>query len=117
VKLLGSETVNGITERYWLHTGERGEDVITVETSEDVQRVFEAVRHQSEQKYKDFHYVASIPQTVISEICKVNAERWGIKPRDVFRELIQNRTNRAQKTWRLLTQGREYRQLQAKAYR
>ena len=47
-KLLGRETVNGITENYWLHTGDDGDDRITVETIHDVEPLFDAVMQKSQ---------------------------------------------------------------------
>lgn len=116
MRLLGKEKTGHVTEKYWLHTGDDGKDRITVETSEDVEPIFKSVQQKSQERTRDFHYVASIPETVITEICKVNAQRWGVKPRDVFRELMENETDRSKRVWRMLTQGRDYSKLQARSY-
>lgn len=117
MRLLGKETHGGVTDYYWLHTGDDGDDRITVETVEDAEPVFAAVRRQAQgQKSRDFHYKASIPGTVIGEICRLSAPQWGVSTNEVFRELMTNKTDRAQKVWRMLTEGRDYNKLQAKTY-
>lgn len=115
-RLLGTEKNGHITEKYWLHTGDDGSDRITVETSEDVEPIFRSVAQKAAERTHDFHYVASIPETVITEICKVNANRWGVRAGEVFRELMENKTDRAKGVWRILTQSREYSKLQARSY-
>lgn len=112
-RLLGKEKNGHRTDYWWLHAGDDGADRITIETVEDVEPVFDAVKRRKDlPQSKDFHFKASIPQTVIDEVCRINAARWGINPYQVFSELMQNKTDRAQGIWRLLTEGRDFRKFQ-----
>lgn len=113
MKLLDSQRVGQRTEKWWLHTGDYGEDQITVEIVEDVEPIFERVKRQRDAGNKgDFRFVASIPPTVIDEACRINAKTWGIRPGQVFQELMTNKTDRAKSVWRTLTHGRDYRKFQ-----
>jgi hypothetical protein len=114
MRLLGEEKVGALTERWWLHTGDDGKDRITVQTVEDVESVLDANRRA----YNDapqafgrgaFHKVASIPEVVIGEVCRIHAERWGCGQAEVFRELMTNKTDRAQRVWRNLLNAQEFR--------
>jgi hypothetical protein len=113
VKLLGQERIGNAVEKYWLHSDGMGRDQITVETVEDVEPVFKKVRQLSEERHKDLRYKASIPGVVISEVCRSMAPVWGVKRREVFRELVENKTDRAKKVWKMLTEARDYRKFQA----
>lgn len=117
-RLLGQEYQGrGVFQKYWLHTGDNGDDHITVENVQDVEPIFESVKRQAQgPQGKDARLVAKIPETVITEVCKVHAKMWGVKPREVFAELMRAKTDRSQKIWRMLTQGRDYSKLQAKTY-
>jgi hypothetical protein len=91
-KLLGTELNYPRTDRYWLHTGDKGQDCITVETVEDVEPVIEANKAQ----YNDpsptqdglGRKVASIPGVIIMELCRIN--------KISFRELMLGKTERSQ---------------------
>lgn len=114
-RLLGQEVNGGRIDRWWLHTGDDGSDRITVETIEDVEPVIDAVKRRRELPNSgDFRHVATIPRTVIDEVCRVNAATWGVQPYQVFAELMANKTDRARGVWRLFTQGRDYRRFQYK---
>lgn len=113
-RLLGQERNGDRMDRWWLHSGDDGKDRITVETIEDVEPVFKAVQaHREAPKSKDFRHVASIPQTVVDEVCRVNAKIWGINSAQVFAELMDNKTDRAQSIWRMLTKGSDYAKFQS----
>lgn len=113
-KLLGTERNGAAVDKWWLHTDDFGNDVITVETVEDVEPVFEKVRAiRDRPKGKDFRHVASIPVTVIDEMCRIHAAIWGISRREVFAELMLGKTDRAQSMLRVLTHGRDYRKFQS----
>ena len=60
---------------------------------------------------------ARIPITMMDEAAKISAAEWGITPREAFGEIVKQKTDRAKRVLRLLTDGRDYRKLQAKAYR
>lgn len=101
------------TEKWWLHTGDYGDDQITVEIVEDVEPIVERVKRQRDLPNKGgFRHVASIPPTVIDEACRLNAKRWGMRAGEVFNELMANKTDRAQGVWQMLCQGRDYRKFQ-----
>lgn len=113
-RLLGTEVNGHRIDKWWLHSGDDGKDCITVETIEDVEPVFKAVQmHREAPKSKDFRHVASIPQTVIDEICRLKAQLWGVRPADVFAELMAAKTDRSQSIWRVLTKGRDYAKFQS----
>lgn len=116
MKLLGTEVVGGRTEKYWLHTGDDGTDRITVEITQDAEPIIESVRGMSESPGKDFRFKARIPSTIIEELCRVYAPQWGVKVSEAYRELVRGKTNRAKRLWKMLTEGRDYRRLQAKAW-
>lgn len=117
MRLLGQEWVGGRLERTWLHTGDDGKDRITVETVQDVAPVFKSVRHRTENDSKDFRFKAEIPGTMIEDAARINAPLWGVPRREAFREIVANKTDRAKAVWKTFTQGRDYRKLQAKAWR
>lgn len=113
MRLLGEERHGSTRERWWLHPGDDGDDRITVETVEDVEPVLDANKrafNEAPKSWKgDMHKVASIPSVVITELCRIHAERWGCSRSQVFRELMGNKTDRAQKVWRYLLNAPEFR--------
>lgn len=113
-RLLSTENVGGRVEKWWLHLGDDGKDRITIETVQDVAPVFDAVaRRRGQPKGRDLRYVATIPATVIEELCRIESTRWGVPVSEAFREVMLNKTDRAQRIWNDLLQGRDYRKLQA----
>lgn len=114
-RLLHTENVGGRLERWWLHSGEGPKhNAITVETIQDVEPVFDAVaRKRNLPKGKDFRYVAHVSGVVIEEVCKIKAALWGVRHADAFREIMNNKTDRAQQVWAELLRGRDYRKFQA----
>ena len=115
-RLLSQEIVGGRVNRFWLTTGDSPKhNAIAVETVQDVEPVFEAVQRQRDMpKGKDFRHVATIPGTVIEEVCKIKAALWGVRKADAFREVMGNKTDRAKQVWADLLRGRDYRRFQAK---
>jgi len=75
VKLLGSETILGATENWWLHLGEDGREKITVETVVDVEPYLKRTKAQYASATTDFkgelHAMAEIPTVVLQEWAKV----------------------------------------------
>lgn len=113
-RLLATEVNGQRVDRWWLHTGDHGQEQITVQTVEDVEPIFDRVkRHREKGRGGDFRHVASIPPTVVDEACRVNAKLWGIRPSEVFQELMANDTDRAKGVWQTLTRGRDYRKFQS----
>ena len=117
MKLLWAEKNGAIVEKAWAHTGGNGNDAVTIETCQDVAPVFESVKRKKQMgQGKDFRHKADIPLNLINETCYKTAALWGVQPADVMAELMNGKTDRAKKVWKLLTEGRDFRKLQAKAY-
>lgn len=115
MKLLGQENVGGRIHKWWLHTDAYGNDAITVETVQDCEPVIQYVKqlNESYNPKSAFRHKATIPVTVLEEMCRVKAKEWGVRPVEAFKEIYAGKTNRAQKVMRTLTEGRDYRKLQA----
>lgn len=114
MKLLGREAIGDRIENWWLHTGDDGKDRITVETVQDVEPIFDDVaRKRHLPKGKDIRFLATIPATVVEEVCRIKASLWGVRVSDAYREVIENKTDRAKQIWAELLRGRDYRKFQA----
>ena len=118
MRLLGIEQLDGRLEKAWSHVGDDGRQKITIEIVQDVAPILRSIERQAkEQSSKsDLHFKASIPVTMIDDASKINAKLWGITVKDAFSELIQQKTDRAKRALKLLTEGRDFRKLQAKNY-
>lgn len=114
-RLLGTEIRGDCVDRYWLHVGDDGLEKITVQTTQESDPVIARVKKISDQSNSrnSFRLKASIPGTMVDEICRVNASLWGIPKREVFAEMVAAKTDRSQRIWRMLTEGRDFRKLQA----
>jgi hypothetical protein len=90
-KLIGTEVNGPRIDKYWLHVGEDGREKITVETTEDAEAVIENNKEQYNNPVRTdgLRKVASIPGTVIMELCRIN--------KISFRELMMSKTDRAQR--------------------
>ena len=84
-------------------------DRITVQTVQDVEPIIERVQGRTELSKGDFKYKASIPSTIVEELCRVYAGHWKIQPHQVLAELMTAKTKRAQRCWKMLTEGRDFR--------
>lgn len=117
-KLLDQTNVGGRVEKTWLHTGEDGRDKITVEHQQNVDPVMDYTKHLAQnQKRSDFAtYKATISFTHIDDMSKQCAKHWGVTVKDAFQEIMGGRTNRAQAALKVLTEGRDFRKLQAQYY-
>lgn len=114
-RLLGSEVIGDRTEYWWYHTGPEGQPQVTVQTVQDVEPIFDAVKQRRDSpKDKDLRFKASIPATVLEEACRIAAQVWNVRPHVVFREVMEGKTDRAQLVMRTLTEGRDFRKFQAK---
>lgn len=90
-KLLGTEVNGPRLDRYWEHIGDDGRGKITVETIEDVEPVIEANKvayNEPQGKNDGLKKVASIPGTIIMELCRINEISFG--------ELMLGKTDRSQ---------------------
>ena len=112
-KLLHTENIGGGRfERWWLHTDDVGDDVITVETTQDVEPIFKRAKMLSQINNKDLHFVASIPCNVIDEICRIKAVEWGMHAADVLQELTASKTDRCKKIWKMLCYDSDFKKFQ-----
>ena len=116
MKLLGVENIGGRIQKDWLHTGDDGKPRITTETVQDVEPVIRATKVQSDAslgKRGFLRFKANIPFTLIEDMCKASAPQWGVTVREAFAEVMQGKTDRAQRLIRTITEGRDFRKLQA----
>lgn len=116
MKLLGTERNGDLADRYWLHQGDDGNDKITIETVQDVEPSMTRARNLKGTGGKDFRFKASVPGVLIDRVSKLSAKQWGIRSNDAFREIMEAKTQRAKKVWKLLTEGREFSKFQARSY-
>lgn len=110
-KLLGVTNIGGRLERDWMYYGDGGKRMFATEVVQDVEPVFDYVKRERK-KDPDQRYAATIPSTVIEDLAKINAQQWGIRKQDAFREIMAGKTDRAQKVMRELLYGRDYRKFQ-----
>lgn len=116
-RLLGVEKHGALITRDWLHYGDHGQKQITSETTQDVAPIIGKVKSIAQtQNSKDSKYLGSVPFVMVDDFCQKHAKLWGMKPREVMRELTQNKTDRAKAFWANQLKGRDYRKLQAKSY-
>jgi hypothetical protein len=115
-KLLGVENIGGRIQRDYLHVGDDGKEKITTVTTQDVEPIIRATKMQSDAslgKRGFLRFKANIPFTLIEGMCKASAPLWGVSVREAFSEVMQGKTDRAQRLIRTITEGRDYRKLQA----
>jgi hypothetical protein len=117
--LLGIEKLGNRIARDWLHWGEDGRKKITTEITEDVAPVFEQVKAvaQTQTRKGMLRLKCSIPFTVMEDAAKVNGAHWGISTADAYREIVQQKTDRAKQALKLLAESRDYNKFHAKTYR
>lgn len=113
-RLLGSEWIFGRLHKHWMHYGDDGRKKLTVETKQNATPVLDHVKRLNElSPGKDFRYKATITFTDMDRVAKESGVKWGITTKDAFAELMSGSTDRAQKALRELTDGRDFRKLQA----
>ena len=118
-RLLGQEWIGGRLRKDWLHVGEDNRDKITTEIIQAVDPVFESIKRsaQMEKPKAQFRLKARIPSTLLEDTAKTSAALWGVKYLDAFAEIMQQKTDRAKKALKILTDGSDYSKIQAKTYR
>jgi hypothetical protein len=118
MKLLGVEKSGPLVHKDYLHVGDDGKDRITTVTQQDAAPVIRDVKKiaQSANSKSDLRYIGSVPVNLINEACRQASVSWGVQPREAFAEIIQAKTDRSKKLWLTLTEGRDFRKLQAKHY-
>ena len=115
-RLLGVENIGGRISKDWLHVADSGREVITTEIVQDVEPIIRATKQMSDAAlgHRGFmRFQANIPQTLLEDMCRIAAVESGETMKDVFAEVMQGDTPRAQRIMRTLTQGRDFRKLQA----
>lgn len=116
-RLLRTEKVGARTEKDWLHYGEDGKKKITTEVTEDASKTFDKVKILSNARQsKDLQYKCSIPGTLLEQTAKISANLWGVSVREAFSEILTCKTDRGKKALKEITDGIDYRKLQAKNY-
>lgn len=117
MKLLDQEIIlPGVVQKTWRHTDGAGNDNITVENVQDVEPIFNQVKLGAQANSKDMPLLAQIPVVVIEETSRVCATNWGMRVKDAYAEIVNNKTGRAKQVWAILVTGRDYRKLQTKHY-
>lgn len=115
-RLLGVENIGGRVQKDWLHFGDDGRKKITTETVQAVDPVIRATKAMSDSQQGRrgwIRFKANILATVFEDMCKASASAWGCTVREAFKEVMEGKTDRAQRLMLTLTQGRDFRQLQA----
>lgn len=103
---------DGVVQRWHRHTGDQGQPQLTVESVADVEPAFKEARLRSNDAGKPFRFKGLVHRTVLDEVAKINAQRWGVTVGAAFREIMQGRTDRAKDVWRMLATDRDYRKFQ-----
>jgi hypothetical protein len=115
-RLLGVENIDGRISKDWLHVGDDGRDKITTETVQDVEPIIRATKQMSDAQLgrRGFmRFQANIPSVLLEDMCKAAAIASNQTTKEVFEEVMLGKTDRAQRIMRTLTEGRDFRKLQA----
>jgi len=115
-RLLGTEDIGGRISKDWLHLDDSGREVITTETVQDVEPIIRATKQMSDAQlgHRGFmRFKSNIPYTLIEDMCRVAALESNQAVKDVYAEVMKGETDRAQRILRTLTEGRDFRKLQA----
>lgn len=117
--LLSQEWNDGRLEKTWLHIGDDGRKKITVEVLQDVVPVMESAKTlaQNADRKSMLRFKAHVTSTQLEAACRIEAKLWGVKFHECFREVMQNKTDRAKRVWKTLTEGSDHAKLQARYYR
>lgn len=107
MKLLGAEiSPTGVLEKHWMHTDGQGNDQITVQRIQDVTPILESNREQFNSapgafdRKSDLRKVAEIPVVVIEELLRLH--------QITFKELMDQKTEKAVRIWNELLNGRDF---------
>jgi hypothetical protein len=115
-RLLGVENIGGRISKDWLHVGDDGRKKITTEITQDVAPVIRATKQMSDAQIGQrgaLRFKSNIPITLLEDMCKAAAIASNEQTKDVLAEVMLGETERAQRIMRTLTEGREFRKLQA----
>lgn len=116
-KLLSQTNIGGRLEKTWMHSGSHGQKQFTIEVVQDVAPVLKRLEREAKHNsFRDFKLKADLPLTMIDDLSKISAKTWGISVREAFSEIMSQKSDRGRKALKLLTEGRDYRKLQAKHY-
>lgn len=117
--LLDKEWVGGRLERTWSDIGDNGKRRFVHETVQDVEPAMDDAKLHA-QNHKDSvlgRFVANVTGVQLEEACRIECKLWGVSFRECFSEVMQSKTDRAQRVWRMLTKGRDFAKLQASYWR
>lgn len=115
-RLLGVENIGGRISKDWLHVGDDGREKITTETVQDVEPIIRETKQISDAQLGRRGFMrlkANIPMTLLEDMCRASAEAWGCSAKEAISEVMLGKTDRAQRIIRTLTEGRDFRKLQA----
>src|SRR5262245_28056923 len=117
--LLSQEWVGGRLERTWSHWGDDGRKKVTHEVVQDAEPVIDNAKMlaQNQSSESFLRFKANVTGTQLEDACKIESKLWGVKLHECFREVMQNKTDRAQRVWRLLTEGSDFAKLQARHWK
>lgn len=119
-KLVAVEQIGGGRfERWWTHEGDDGRKKLTVETVQDAEPAIDNAKALAENTDRKslLRFKANVTATQLEEACRIAAKLWGQPFPETFREVMQAKTDRAKSVWRNLTEGRDFRKLQAKHWK
>lgn len=117
--LLSKEFVGGRLEKTWAHWGDDGRKKVTHETIQDCEPAIENAKMlaQNQSSKSILRFKANVPGVMVEDACRIQCKLWGVKFHECFREVMQGRTDRAQRVWRTLTEGSDYSKLQARHWK
>ena len=116
MRTLGVERRGDVVDTYYQHLGDDTRKKITIQSVQDVEPIMEQIKAEAQNAMKGFRLKARLPAVVIDEACKVCARIWRISVKDAFSEILNQKTDRAKHALKVLTEGRDFRKLQAKHY-
>lgn len=116
MRTLGIQRRGDIVDTYYQHLGADNRKKITIQSVQDVEPIMEQVKVEAQNQMKGFRLKAKLPAVVIDEACKVCAKVWNISVKDAFSEILTQKTDRAKHALKVLTEGRDFRKLQARHY-
>lgn len=112
MKLLSQESALGITTKTWA-----GDGKIVTQTTSDAEKAFKKARFLAQNgQSKDFRHKATIDLNILNDAAYQASKSWGVGAREAFGEIMSQKSDRAKKLLRILTEGRDYRKFQAKNY-
>lgn len=118
-RLLDRQWNGGRLEKAWSFIGDDGRLKLGTEVIQDVEPAMEDAKLHAQNARPSVlgRFKANIPGVMLEEACRIHSKLWGIPFRECFSEVMQGKTDRAQKVIKTLTEGRDFAKLQARHYR